>query len=176
MRKTVDNQPVVEYRLRPAVGLRILGFGCIALVVPVLIELARRTVDALDVTAIAILAWLSLAVAAAILLVGGWLLVDRRPRLRLDATACTVRSAYGLRATTVPWKDIRDVRLVPAPGGAVLLLERGDGRAATVQPRYLDGARAVIEEQLRSRLDSAYGYRPVRPEDFAPEPGSPAGE
>lgn len=155
---------VVEYRLRPAIGLRVVGFGCVALALPVLLEGARRSVDALDVTALAVVVWISLLIPAAMLLVGGWLLVDRRPRLRLDADGFTGRTTYGLRTTTAPWKEIRGVQRVDSDSGPVLLIDHGaeaESTVTTVQPRYLDGARARIEEELRSRLNSAYGYRPL---------------
>lgn len=160
-----DGPAAVEYRLRPAIGLRVVGFGFVALALPVLLEVARRTVDALDVTALAVVVWVSLLIPAGLLLVGGWLLLDRRPRLRLDADGFTGRTTYGLRTTTAPWKEVRDVQRVDADGGPVLLIDHGAEAATTIQPRYLDGERARIEEELRSRLNSAYGYRPLGPAD-----------
>lgn len=151
----------MEYRLRAAIGIRVVGFGCVALVLPLLVELARRMVDAFDVPVVSVAVWVLLLLPAALMLVGGWLLLDRRPRLRLDADGITTRTAYGLKATTTPWKQVRGVRRMSTASGPVLVVEHEHDSTATIPARYLHGDVARMEEQLRSRLNAAYGYRPL---------------
>lgn len=150
----------VEYRLRPAVALRVVGLACVAMILPVGLEVLRRSVAIMDLGIVSVLAVALLVGIGAVVAVGAWLLLDRRPRLRLDSEGFLSRTTYGLRTSKAAWRDVRGVRRVDSTTGPVLVVELADDETTTILPRYLDGRLSEIEEQIRSRLNTAYGYRP----------------
>lgn len=152
----------VSYRLRPALGTRMIGMACVWLGLVVVLEVVRRAVPVLDVLAVEVLEWILLAIFAVLAGWGSWIVFGRRPRLVLDDDGFrndTNRLRDSVRSAR--WRDVSDVRRRDTATGAVFVLELADGRQSVIAPRLLDVSVSDLEEQIRERLNAAHGYRPL---------------
>lgn len=152
----------VSYRLRPALGARMIGMACVWLGLAVVLEVVRRAVPVLDVLAVQFLEWFLVAIFAVLAGWGAWIVFGRRPRLVLDDEGFlnhTNRLRDSVRAAA--WRDVSDVRRRDTLTGTVLVLELADGRQSVITSRLLDVAVPELEEQIRERLNAAHGYRPL---------------
>jgi hypothetical protein len=152
----------VSYRLRPALGTRMIGMACVWLGLAVVIEVVRRAVPVLDMLAVVVLEWFLVAIFAVLAGWGAWIVFGRKPRLVLDDEGFvnnTNRLRDSVRSAT--WRDVSDVRRRDTATGTVFVLELADGRQSVIAPRLLDVAVSDLEEQIRQRLNAAHGYRPL---------------
>ncbi|HZC27182.1 MAG TPA: hypothetical protein VE287_09155, partial [Actinopolymorphaceae bacterium] len=156
-----DARPTVGFRVRPAVGIRLLGSGCAALALTVTLEVVRRGIPTVDIPAVVVAEWVFALVFAVVAGWGAWLLV-RGPRLVL--TPDGFRNHTNGRRDSVRaarWVEVSDVRRGDTPAGVVLVAALTDGRHSVIATRLLDVGVAVLEEQIRSRLNDAHGYSPL---------------
>ncbi|GAB3404693.1 hypothetical protein [Flindersiella endophytica] len=144
------------FRLRPAVGLRMIGIGCLWLAAAVLLE-ALRSIDALDSPVLLVLRWICVAVFAVIAVAGAIALLGR-PRLVLSATGFRNRTARPGQLRHAAWTDVADVRHGPQ---GTLLISLSDGRTSRVLVALLDAPAGRIEAAIQDRLNQAHGYRPI---------------
>lgn len=152
----------VTYRIRPAVGIRLIGAGCLWLCLPVALEVLRRTVPATDVAAVGVLRWLGLAVFVLITLTGAWILLDPRRGLRLTEDGFADRTR--LRApgrSSARWLEVTGVAAVHTGQGPALGVELRDGTKRVVPGGLLDTDLGTIAADMQRRLDHAHGYRPL---------------
>lgn len=144
------------FRLRPAVGLRMIGIGCLWLAAAVLLE-ALRSIDALDSVVLVVLRWICVAVFA-LIAVAGAVAILGRPRLVLTATGFRNRTARPGQLREAGWTDVADVR---QGAQGTLLISLSDGRTSPVLVALLDAPAGRIEAAIQERLNRAHGYRPI---------------
>lgn len=152
----------VTYRIRPAVGIRLIGAGCVWLCLPVMLEVLRRTVPATDIAAVGVLRWLGVAVFALITLTGTWILLDPRRGLRLTVDGFSDRTR--LRApgrSSARWLEVSGVEGVHTDQGPALGIELRDGTTRIVPGSLLDTDLGTVAADMQQRLDHAHGYRPL---------------
>lgn len=151
--------PVQTYRLRPAIGIRVVGIGCLWLAGAVGLEAVLRTFDGLDGTVagavLGVLRWICVAAFVVGLVFGLVTVLGVRARLVLDADGFRNHTARRGQVRTAKWTDVRDVRRVPEG----LLIALSDGRVSRVGTGLLDSTPADIEDAVRLRLDAAHGYQ-----------------
>lgn len=145
-----------SYRLRPAVGLRMIGIGFLWLAAAVVLE-ALRSIDALDSQVTVALRWFCVTVFA-VIAVAGTFAIFGPPRLVLDATGFRNRTVRPGRLRAADWTAVADVRQGPS---GTLLIALADGRTSPVLTTLLDAPAGEIEAAIRERLNEAHGYRPV---------------
>lgn len=155
-----ERTAVEAYRLRPAIGLRIVGIGCLWLAGAVGLEAVLRTFDGLAGSAagdvLGVLRWICLAVFVVGAGFGLVLGLGRRYRLVLDADGFRNHTARRGQVRAAHWTEVTDVRR--AAGGSLLIALSG-GRFSQVSTALLDGRPADIETAIRTRLDTAHGYQ-----------------
>jgi hypothetical protein len=152
----VDPARPDAFRLRPAVGLRMIGIGCLWLAAAVVLE-ALRSIDVLDSPVLVVLRWICVAVFALIAIAGA-VAIFGRSRLVLDATGFRNRTARPGQVRQAAWTDVADVR---QGSRGTLLISLSDGRSSPVLVTLLDAPATRIEAAIRDRLNQAHGYRPI---------------
>lgn len=151
----------VSFRLRPAVGIRMVGFGFVGLGVLVAVALAWRALGLSGAEGFTIAWWVLVALSLALAALGGWLALDPTPRLRLDADGFVNRTGPRVGVRTGRWRDVRAVRQVEVGGESTVMIALADGRHSRIVPRMLSGSSAKMETALQERLNAAHGYRPL---------------
>lgn len=153
---------VVRYRLRPAVGLRMVGVGFLWLAAFVVLEILRATTDLFDGPGFGVLRWVFAAVFILVAGAGAFLIFDPRPALQLDDDGFTNRTS--LRRGTVrqaKWNEVADVQRSDTQGGPTLQIHLADGRRSPIVANLLAGSVSDLEQQVRQHLNDAHGYRPL---------------
>ena len=152
--------PSVEYRLAPAYGLRVLGIGCtgFAVVVVAAFVVAGAGVNLL---AVDVLLWLAGLIFVAVAAFGGWMLLDRRPRLRLDGEGVLNRTGRDVGVRTFGWRDVHDVTRSRDASGTVLVVSLPEGRTSRIHVAVLGVSPDRLEAEIRNQANHALGYRPL---------------
>ena len=151
----------VTFRLRPALGVRVLGVAFLGLALAVVLEVVRRSVPALDV-AFAVVGWAVLVLVVVVAGWGLWALFGSGVRLVLDADGLRNRTSWRRdSARSVRWTEVADVRRSDVPTGTVFVVVLTDGRQSLIVTRLLNVSVPELEQQLQGRLNSAHGYRPL---------------
>lgn len=154
----LDVDPAVpeKFRLRPALGLRMVGIGCLWLAAAVVLE-ALRSIDALDSLVLVVLRWICVGVFA-LIAIAGVIAMFGRTRLVLDADGFHNRTARPGQVREGAWTDVTDVRQGPR---GTLLISLSDGRVSPVLVTLLDAPATRVEAAIRRRLNQAHGYRAI---------------
>ncbi len=159
----MSDASVVSYRLRPAVGLRMVGVGFVWLAAFVVLEVLRATTDWLDGGVFGVLRWVFAVVFVLIAGAGAVMILDPRPGLRLDANGFSNRTNFFRRnhARQGGWKEVADVVRTDGAGGPTLMIQLNDGRRSPVYANLLSARLGDIEQEIRTHLNDAHGYRPL---------------
>lgn len=148
-----------EYRLKPAVGLRMAGVGCLWLAGAVALEALARAGGAFDSLPFDVLRWTCFVVFVLVTLCGAVIALARRPWLVLDAEGFRNRLARPGQVRAAAWKEVTDVRR--GPGGTLVLALSGD-RMSSVPTSLLSTGAQEISAAVSARLNDAHGYRAAR--------------
>lgn len=154
----------LTFRVRPALGVRVLGMSSLWLALVVVLDVLRRAVPALDGTPLVVVEAVFGAVFVGVAAFGAWVLFGRGGRLVLDADGFRNHTSWrrdSVRAAS--WNDVADVKRSTAgrSGGTTFVVVLADGRTSVIAASLLDVSAATLEEQLRTRLNTAHGYRPL---------------
>lgn len=160
----MSDASVVSYRLRPAVGLRMVGVGFVWLAAFVLLEVLRATTDWLDGGIFGVLRIVFAIVFVVVAGAGAVMILDPRPGLRLDAEGFTNRTNFlrGNSPRKGAWKEVTDVVRSDGAGGPTLVIQLNDGRRSPVFAKMLAARLEDIEQEIRTHLNDAHGYRPLQ--------------
>ncbi len=155
--------PPVSYRLRPALGVRMLGMACVWLALAVVLEALRRGVPAIDGALVVTLEWIFFALFVVVVVLAAWSLLSRRAGLVLSDEGFVNRTNWRRDSVrSAPWSEVADVRRSDGEAGPVFVVALADGRRSLIATRLLDAPIGSLEEQLSGRLNSAHGYRPLQ--------------
>ncbi|MET9022442.1 hypothetical protein ABZV93_20925 [Actinopolymorpha sp. NPDC004070] len=156
-----SNSPV-SFRLRPALGARMLGMACVWLALVVVLEALRRGVPAIDGTVVVALEWIFFAVFLIVVALAAWSLLSRRSGLVLSEEGFVNRTNWRRDSVrSARWSEVADVGRSDSATGPVFVVALADGRRSLIAARLLDAPVGSLEEQLQGRLNTAHGYRPL---------------
>ncbi|GAA2757792.1 hypothetical protein GCM10009872_31520 [Actinopolymorpha rutila] len=151
----------VSYRLRPALGVRMLGMACVWLALVVVLEALRRGVPAIDGTLVVALEWIFFAVFVIVVALAAWSRLSGRSGLVLSDEGFVNRTNWRRDSVrSARWSEVADVRRSDGAAGPVFVVALADGRRSLIATRLLDVPVGSLEQQLQSRLNTAHGYRP----------------
>jgi hypothetical protein len=153
---------VVSYRLRPALGLRMIGVGFVWLAAFVVLEVLRASTDWVGGAGFGVLRWVFAVGFVLIAGAGAVLILDPRPGLLLDENG--FRNRTSLRRSSVRqarWDEVKDVVRTDGGGGPTVVIQLNDGRRSTVVGNVLNAPLGEIEQRIRTQLNDAHGYRPL---------------
>lgn len=152
----------VSYRLRPALGVRMLGMACVWLALVVVAEALRRGVPAIDGAVVVALEWIFFVVFVIVVALAAWSLLNRRSGLVLSDEGFVNRTNWRRDSVrSARWSEVADVRRSDGAAGPVFVVALADGRRSLMVTRLLDTPVGSLEEQLQGRLNTAHGYRPL---------------
>ena len=142
----------VDFALAPALRLRLLGSGLVALGVLVtwVTDLPTAFVSGLVV----------LGGVGAVAL--GVLVGLRHWVLRLDDTGYRVRVLRTAEARSARWTDVLDLQTATVSGTRCLVLRLRDGRTTALPVDAIEGDPVALTEALTTHLDRGHGYRRMR--------------
>lgn len=152
------------YGTPTALGVRGVGFGAAGLG---LITIALSIVVAIDLASwlrITLLVVLGVLAAAALLvLIVGLLRVSGRgTRLVLDDDGFVNSTGFGIGVRRGRWRDVRKVQA----DGPIVSVDLAGGKQSLIRTTAIDVEPRVLARELRSRLNTDRGYRPLTlPED-----------
>jgi hypothetical protein len=153
----LDDLPVSDYRLAPAIGVRFVG-GLLVLVA-VLVLAATLVVGLLELPSWLVLLAAGLGLAA--ILVGGYVVTRRIAVVRLGPDGYRVRLVRGVGVTESGWKQVREaVTSTDGVGAPVVVLRLDDERTTTIPVRVLAADREDFVRDLLAHLQRGQGVRP----------------
>lgn len=148
----------VELALAPALRMRLLGAGLLA--VGVLTAVAAALAALLPGTRGIVGGLLVLALVAVLTL--GLLLGVRRWVVRLDEVGYRVRLLRSAEARSARWTDVLDLQTAQISGTRCAVLRLRDGRTSAIPVDVLEGDPEAFVQLLTARLDRGHGYRRLR--------------
>lgn len=158
MTAPLDDLPVSDYRLAPAVGVRLVGG--LVVVVAVLVFLTTAAVGLLELSV-----WLLLAVAVLSVLVvvgGGYVVTQRIAAVRLSPDGYRVRLIRGAGVAAATWTEVEEaVATTAAAGDPVMLLRLTGERTTTIPVQALAADREDFVRDLLAHLKRGQGGRPL---------------
>lgn len=158
MTAPLDDLPVSDYRLAPAVGVRFVG-GLLVLVA-VLVFATTVAVGLLELPGWLMLVAAGLGVLA--VLVGGYVVTKRIAVVRLDPDGYRVRLVRGVGVPAARWKDVREaVTSTDGVGAPVVVLRLRDERTTTIPVQVLAADREDFVRDLLAHLRRGQGVRPL---------------
>ena len=150
---------VSSYRLARAYAVRPLGLAVCGTGLAVIALAVARAADARGWVQTSLLV---VAVLLVVLSVLAAVVILRPPTiLRLDGHGFRVRRMGG--AEVASWRDVEDVAGEVRAGQRVAYIRQRDGGAVLLPLGLLDTPADQVEREVRRRLDSAHGYRPIAP-------------
>ena len=160
--------PDTQYRLAPALGLRLVGRSLVSLAgVVVLATLLGLVVDA---------GWL---VAGIVTLVGlvlvaawAWYLLKRASAVRLSEQGYDVRLLGGVGTTSASWSDVSEVAAASPGGTPCLVIRLADGRGTRLPMPALAVDPDVFARDVRRRVRDAHSRDADPAGDTGADPGS----
>ena len=156
--------PTSAYRLARAYAVRLLGVAAVASGLAVVLLVLARSLDAPGLVTGALLT-VAIALGTATLLAA--LAVLRPPTLlRLDAAGYVVRWPGGRGQLQGDWEQVDDVTGDRQAGQPVVLLRHRNGETTSLLLGLLDAPAREVEDDVRRRLNAAYGYRPLNRRDL----------
>jgi hypothetical protein len=152
-RSAAETAPV-ELALAPALRLRLLGTGLVAVGVVVAAGVLLTWLvhaDAALVTGLVVLGAVGVVSLGLLLGLRHWV-------IRLDQHGYRVR---GLRpqARSARWSDVLDLQAINVTGHRCLVLRLRDGRTTVLPVDAVEGGPARLTELLTAHLDRGHGYR-----------------
>jgi hypothetical protein len=148
----------VDFALAPALRLRLLGSGLVAIgLVVALGVLVTWVADLPSVFVSGLVVLGAVGVVALGLLVG-----LRRWVLRLDETGYRVRVLRTAQARSARWTDVLDLQTATVSGTRCLVLRLRDGRTTALPVDAIEGDPVALTEALTTHLDRGHGYRRLR--------------
>lgn len=152
-----DESPVLDYALAPGLRARLLGSslalaGVALLVVALVVAVTPVPIGVLS--GLVVLAAIGLGVLT-------FLLAPRRYVVRLDPTGYRVRFVRGVGRAHARWTDVEDLTTAVVSGTECVVLRLRDGGTSTVPVNLIEGDREAFVDELRRRLDTGHGYRPL---------------
>jgi hypothetical protein len=151
--------PTSAYRLARPYTVRVLGVLAIATGVALLLVVLARTLD--WPTLLSGLLLVLAGVVGAGLLLAAVAMLRPPTLLTLDAAGFSVRWPGGRGTRHGSWEDVVSVSWEQRMDQALLVLRHREAATTTLLLRLLDTAPHAVEEDVRRRLDAAYGYRPL---------------
>ena len=141
-------------------GIGLALVGLLALLLVGVVTVASLPAGVLTVGLfVALLAWLGVLVAVAIL--------RRREVVRFDDVGYRVRHIRGAGVREARWRDVEDATAPTVLRERCVVLRLRDGRTTTIPVDVLEGSPEAFVHDLRQHLDAGRGYRPL------PEAGRP---
>jgi hypothetical protein len=134
-------------RALTAVGLLVLVVAAVSL------ALSLPSVVLRSAVVIALVTWVGLLVALAVL--------RRNVVVRLDALGYHVRHVRAAGVRDGRWKDVEDAAATTVGGHRCVSLRLRDGRTTTIPVDLLSGDSEAFVRDLRQHLDDGHGYRPL---------------
>ncbi|WP_243058452.1 hypothetical protein [Nocardioides sp. SR21] len=158
MTAPLDDLPVSDYRLAPAVGVRFVG-GLLVLVA-VLVFATTVVVGLLELPSWLMLAAAGLGVLA--VLVGAYVVTKRIAVVRLGPDGYRVRLVRGVGVPAAGWKEVREaVTSTDGVGAPVVVLRLRDERTTTIPVQVLAADREDFVRDLLTHLRHGQGVRPL---------------
>jgi hypothetical protein len=155
--------PASAYRLARRYAVRLLGVTACATGAALLLTVLARALDwaavvgGLLTVLTAVLGLATLCAALAVL---------RSPTLlRLDAAGFAVRWPGGRGVLRGSWEHVDDVSSDRQAGQPLALLRHRDGTTTSLLLGLLESPARDVEDDVRRRLNAAYGYRPLNPRE-----------
>jgi hypothetical protein len=151
------NRPV-DFALAPALRLRLLGTGLVAIGVVIAVTVLASSLAGLPSAIVS-----GLVVLAAVGVVALGLLVGvRHWVLRLDDTGYRVRVLRTAEARSARWTDVLDLQAGTVSGARCVVLRLRDGRTTALPVDAIEGDPTALTEALTTHLDRGHGYRRLR--------------
>jgi NADH:ubiquinone oxidoreductase subunit 2 (subunit N) len=147
-----------EYRLAPALVLRLLGVLAVALGVAVLVLVV--VVSVLGLPPVVLYAGAGVVVLS--LLAAGSTLRACGVVMRLDDIGYRVRLVRGAGTTRARWADVEDVVATTVAGSRCVVIRLRDGRTTTVPVSVLATDVDPFLTDLQAHLNRGHGYRRIR--------------
>ena len=151
------NRPV-DFALAPALRLRLLGTGLVAIGAVIALGVLVSSLTGLPseiVSGLVVLA--AVGVVALALLVG-----VRHWVLRLDDAGYRVRVLRTAEARSARWTDVLDLQTGTVSGARCVVLRLRDGRTTALPVDAIEGDPTALTEALTTHLDRGHGYRRLR--------------
>ena len=156
--------PTSAYRLARPYAVRVLGVAAVATGLAVVLLVLARELDwpglltGLLLGVAGVLGLATLLAALAVL---------RPPTLlRMDAAGFVVRWPGARGQLQGDWAQVDDVTGDRHAGQPVALLRHRNGGATSLLLGLLDAPAREVEDDVRRRLNAAYGYRPLDRRDL----------
>ncbi|WP_196804041.1 hypothetical protein [Marmoricola sp. URHB0036] len=148
----------VDFALAPALRLRLLGSGLVA--IGLVVALGVLVAWVVDLPSAFVSGLVVLGAAGVIAL--GLLVGLRRWVLRLDETGYRVRVLRTAEARSARWTDVLDLQTATVSGTRCLVLRLRDGRTTALPVDAIEGDPVALTEALTTHLDRGHGYRRLR--------------
>jgi hypothetical protein len=148
----------VDFALSPALRLRLLGSGLVAIGLVVALGVLVTWVTGLPTAFVSGLVVLGGVGAVAL----GLLVGVRHWVLRLDDTGYRVRVLRTAEARSARWTDVLDLQTGTVSGTRCLVLRLRDGRTTALPVDAIEGDPVALTEALTTHLDRGHGYRRLR--------------
>jgi hypothetical protein len=153
------NRPVPsDYRFSTPLLLRSLG--ALLVLMGVLLLVVGLLVSLLDLPGVVLT--VAVVVAVLVVIVGGSLVTRVTPLVHFDEAGYRVRWLRGAGVKQARWREVEDAVTATVSGHDCVLLRLRDGRTTTIPVRVLDATPEAFIKDLRARLDTGHGYRPLR--------------
>jgi len=149
----------VVYASAPATAVWGIGVGSLGLGTVLLLAVGLAAVDPPTWLAVALGVLLGLAAFVLLVLLGTALgrLLGRGPRLVVDAEGFRNHAGLRVGVRRASWRQVKHVKAVDR----TLVIELDDGRQSLVDSSLLAVAPPDLADDLRARLNTARGYRPL---------------
>ena len=148
----------VDFALAPALRVRLLGTGLVA--IGVVVALGVLVTWLADLPSAIASSLVVLAAVGVVLL--GLLVGLRHWVVRLDETGYRVRVLRTAEARSARWADVLDLQTGTVQGSRSVVLRLRDGRTTALPVDALEGGATGLTEALTSHLDRGHGYRRLR--------------
>jgi uncharacterized membrane protein len=140
-----------EYRLAPAIALRLAGTALVALAVVVVLLTVAGAWAGWAFWPVAVVALAGLAAVAG----ASWWAARAAYVVRLDALGYQVRLVRGAGVKRARWADVAEVSTARVHGVSCVVVALRDGRTTTVPVDLLAGDRDEFVTRLRRLLSNA---------------------
>lgn len=147
-----------DFALAPALRLRLLGSGLVAIGTVVVLGVLVTWLASLS--SVFVSGLVALAVVGVVAL--GLLAGVRHWVLRLDEHGYRVRLLRSAQAKSARWSDVLDLQATTVSGQRCVVLRLRDGRTTTLPVDVLEGDATTLTETLSAHLDRGHGYRRLR--------------
>jgi hypothetical protein len=137
--------------------LGLYGLAMFAVIVGILLVMIPTVLAPGRVRGLLIPGVVLLLAGLALAFLGQLTMIGKRLSLEFDVAGWSVKPVFG-RATAGKWTDVTAVTVDDKTPGQ-LILGLADGRSLGLSTRWLQADPGEIEREMRTRLDSANGYK-----------------